>query len=193
MTLLRAAIIALPVTLIAMLVGVPMFILRISLDRASSLRMSYIVEGVLEGLLAVPWLVMGILIQAKLGAGLPFVALTAILVPRAIRVGWALGAEERLDGLSVAGMILRQGALFLAAATVIGAALGFLGLGVQPPTPDLGVIISESRSYVVRNPGLMVYPGIVLTAIVATWLIVAALLSRSGTQQRAVRWSHIMS
>ncbi len=42
------------------------------------------------------------------------------------------------------------------------AGLSFLGLGIQPPTPEWGVMISEARSVMRTNPMLMAYPGLAI-------------------------------
>ncbi len=42
-------------------------------------------------------------------------------------------------------------------------ALGFLGLGAQPPSPDWGVALSEGTAYIAQAPWLGIYPGIALT------------------------------
>ena len=80
------------------------------LDRARIPELVYGIEGVLEGMVAVPWLVIGILIQSNWGAGWPFLALAVILVPRALRVGWALGAGAPLQVVHLATVALRLGA-----------------------------------------------------------------------------------
>src|SRR3712207_8402747 len=43
---------------------------------------------------------------------------------------------------------------------------GFLGLGVQPPTPTLGNLIGEGRSYILLANWLVLYPGLVIGALV---------------------------
>jgi peptide/nickel transport system permease protein len=43
--------------------------------------------------------------------------------------------------------------------------LSFLGLGAQPPTPELGAMIGEARTYVLSAPWLMFFPGLVIVAI----------------------------
>lgn len=45
-------------------------------------------------------------------------------------------------------------------AILIGAMLSFVGLGVQPPTPEWGTLISDARNYMRANPSLAIYPGI---------------------------------
>ena len=42
------------------------------------------------------------------------------------------------------------------------AALGFLGIGVQPPAPEWGAMIAEARPYFSRAPWLAIMPGIYL-------------------------------
>lgn len=53
---------------------------------------------------------------------------------------------------------LRTGSLLLALA-----ALSFLGLGVQPPTPEWGAMLNEARESLADAPLLMVYPGVMIT------------------------------
>ena len=183
----------LPMSLLALLVGVPMVVARVVLDRANAPELVRGVEGVLEGLVAVPWLVIGILVQGNLGAGWPFVALTIMLVPRALRVGWALGAGERLQAIHVAYAALRLGALFLAAALAMSAALGFLGLGVPPPNAELGLMLAGGGQFITAAPWIVIFPGLVISLIAAAWLAVATLVSRSGPEYRAVGWVHTMS
>lgn len=40
--------------------------------------------------------------------------------------------------------------------------LSFLGLGVQPPTPDWGVMINDARQFIWTNPQLLMYPGLMI-------------------------------
>lgn len=47
------------------------------------------------------------------------------------------------------------------------AGLSFLGLGVQPPQAEWGVMLSDSKDYVFSNPGLLLYPGLALFIAVA--------------------------
>jgi peptide/nickel transport system permease protein len=43
------------------------------------------------------------------------------------------------------------------------AALSFLGLGIQPPTPEWGAMLNEGRNYLASAPELMLYPGLAIT------------------------------
>ncbi|MCE0494975.1 ABC transporter permease [Vibrio salinus] len=51
------------------------------------------------------------------------------------------------------------------------AGLSFLGLGVQPPTPEWGNMLSESREYLQSAPWLIVYPGIAIFIVVVVFNI----------------------
>jgi nickel transport system permease protein len=42
------------------------------------------------------------------------------------------------------------------------AGLSFLGLGIQPPTPEWGAMLNDGREYFRRIPALMVYPGLMI-------------------------------
>lgn len=62
------------------------------------------------------------------------------------------------------------------------AALGFLGLGVQPPTPEWGAMIAEARPYIGRAPGLALFPGLFLFALTCVCLAVARMQRRTAPQ-----------
>ncbi len=51
-------------------------------------------------------------------------------------------------------------------AILTGASLSFLGLGVQPPTPEWGVILADGRPYLRTAWWLMLFPGLMLTFVV---------------------------
>ncbi|MFC5847751.1 ABC transporter permease [Deinococcus petrolearius] len=58
--------------------------------------------------------------------------------------------------------LIVQGALSIATATIEVAALGFLGIGAQPPLPEWGTMISDSREYYIDAPWTMVFPGLAI-------------------------------
>lgn len=51
-------------------------------------------------------------------------------------------------------------------AILASAALGFLGMGVQPPTPEWGVMISEGKDFIRRAPYLITWPGVAIMLVV---------------------------
>ena len=57
-------------------------------------------------------------------------------------------------------------AMSIAGAILATAALGFLGLGVQPPTPEWGMMLNEGKDFLRRAPHMIMYPGIAIMLIV---------------------------
>ncbi len=139
---------------------------------------------------AFPALVLAIALAAVLGPSLWIVALVIALVnwvwvARAIHAqvlslarrdfveaAHALGAST---GRILFAHILPQlistilvfGTLGISSAVLLEAALSFLGVGVQPPTPSWGGIINESQTYFLNAPWLVAFPGfaILLTSL----------------------------
>ena len=46
------------------------------------------------------------------------------------------------------------------------AALGFLGLGVKPPTPEWGTMLGDAKTYILSLPYMIVFPGIAISITV---------------------------
>lgn len=61
--------------------------------------------------------------------------------------------------------------LGFSAAVLSAAALSFLGLGAQPPTPEWGLMLSTGRNYITRAPWLVVGPGIAIFVTVMAFNI----------------------
>ena len=61
---------------------------------------------------------------------------------------------------SIIPQVLIQGASFASIAIGTEALLSFLGLGVQPPAPSWGIMLSDARRYLFTAPYLSVFPGI---------------------------------
>jgi peptide/nickel transport system permease protein len=68
---------------------------------------------------------------------------------------------------NVSGTIIVQTTMTTAQLIMVAASLSFLGLGVQPPVPEWGALLSEAREFMRNAPYLMVFPGcaIALTAL----------------------------
>jgi peptide/nickel transport system permease protein len=49
------------------------------------------------------------------------------------------------------------------------AALGYLGLGVQPPTPEWGAILSDAQTYLIQEPLVLVAPGLVIALAIVSF------------------------
>jgi ABC-type dipeptide/oligopeptide/nickel transport system permease subunit len=58
-------------------------------------------------------------------------------------------------------------------AAILGeAALSFLGVGIQPPEPSLGLMISESQSQFSTAPWLLIFPGLAIVMTVLGFLLI---------------------
>ena len=72
----------------------------------------------------------------------------------------------------IAGPIIVQASIFAGAALLAETGLGYLGLGVQPPTPTWGGMVAEASAVIERQPWLLVPPGVVIAlAILAFGLL----------------------
>lgn len=144
-----------------------------------------IIMRFMDILLAFPHILLAIVIMAYLGPGLTnaMIAIGIIYIPRFARIVRASVLEEcekdyvtasRSVGASdwriifvailpncLAPLIV-QTSLGFASAILDAAALGFLGLGAQPPTPEWGAMIAMGRSHILRAWWVMTFPGIAI-------------------------------
>ena len=67
---------------------------------------------------------------------------------------------------NIISVLVVQATIQFALAILAEAALSFLGLGAQPPTPSWGRMLNETRSMIFINPWLAVYPGIAIAVSV---------------------------
>ncbi|PAV30463.1 peptide ABC transporter permease [Virgibacillus profundi] len=58
--------------------------------------------------------------------------------------------------------VIVQGTLAIATAILEAAALGFLGLGAQPPSPEWGKMLADSKDYLQSAPWTMIFPGLAI-------------------------------
>lgn len=56
------------------------------------------------------------------------------------------------------------------------AALGFLGLGAQPPTPEWGTMLADARPYIASEPWLVIFPGLCILIVVVAFNLVGDVL-----------------
>jgi peptide/nickel transport system permease protein len=63
---------------------------------------------------------------------------------------------------NLASVILVQASLSLSTAILVEASLSFLGIGTQPPTPSLGLMLAESRSYALISPWTSIFAGVAI-------------------------------
>lgn len=74
--------------------------------------------------------------------------------------GWSIIFRHILPNTLTPVIVLST--LGVASAIITGAALSFLGLGVKPPTPEWGSMLSEARNYLRLSPWTMTFPGLAI-------------------------------
>lgn len=79
---------------------------------------------------------------------------------------------------NVTPLILVQYVILFPLVLQIQAALGFLGLGVQPPTPDWGAILQQSKDYILLAPWMSAFPGLAILITAAALMLVGRALQR---------------
>ncbi|MDA2979809.1 MAG: ABC transporter permease [Actinomycetota bacterium] len=74
---------------------------------------------------------------------------------------------------NAAGPLVAQAVVIAALAVFLEAALSFLGLGVPPPEPSWGQMVSAGKSYLQSNPGYALFPGVAIAATILALDMVA--------------------
>lgn len=144
-----------------------------------------VIMRLMDVLLAFPSLLLAIAIVTVLGRGLQnaLLAIAIVSIPRYARVirGSVLSIKEqefvsasralgggdfhilfrRILPNAIPPLIV-QGTLGIASAILEAAALSFLGLGAQPPTPEWGTMLGSERNQVFTAPHLVFYPGLAI-------------------------------
>ena len=82
---------------------------------------------------------------------------------RGERAGYIIFREILPNVMPTLGV---EASIRLSYSILLVASLGFLGLGVQPPSPDWGLMISESRGFLVSAPGLALVPAAAIASLV---------------------------
>jgi peptide/nickel transport system permease protein len=148
-----------------------------------------IVMRVMDGMMAIPGILLAIALVSLSGASL-FTVLIAISVPdipRVVRmvrsVILSVRNESYVEAATVLGTpvpvlmwrhmlpstlapLIVQGTYIFASAILAEAALSFLGAGIPPEIPSWGNVMAESRVYFMMLPGLILYPGILVSLTV---------------------------
>lgn len=148
-------------------------------------RLDHLVMRGIDIVLSFPYILLAIVVVAYLGPSLQnaMLAIAVTYVPRFARIVRGSVLEEaekdyvtaaRALGASGARILFRailpnclgplivQTTLSFASAILDAAALSFLGLGAQPPTPEWGADIARSRALILRASWVMTFPGIAI-------------------------------
>lgn len=144
-----------------------------------------LIARLMDILLSLPSLLLAIVVAAILGPGLvnAAIAVSVVIVPHYARLTRASVMAERgreyvtaarLAGASdrrlmlvtilpnCAAPLIVQATLGFSTAILDAAALGFLGLGAQPPTPEWGTMLSSSLQFLQRAWWVVTFPGLAI-------------------------------
>jgi peptide/nickel transport system permease protein len=154
-----------------------------------------VIQRVNDVLLAFPTILLAIALVAFLGQGVHslVIAIAVSSMPvyvRLVRASVLQVASEdyvvaaRMLGLSewrimmkhilpnVIAPVIVQLSYHMGLAVLVASALGFLGLGVPPPTPEWGAMIGSGRIYLFSSPHIVFFPGLVISVTVIAFNMV---------------------
>jgi dipeptide transport system permease protein len=143
----------------------------------------------MDVILTLPSLLLAIVIVAILGPGLinAMLAVAIVVLPHYVRITRAAVISEisrdyvtaaRVSGAGTLRLMFRevlpncaaplivQASLGVSTAILDAAALGFLGLGAQPPSPEWGTMLADAREFVLRAWWVVTFPGLAILAAV---------------------------
>jgi dipeptide transport system permease protein len=177
---------------LSLLIGVAVVTLSIVSGTVLGLLAGYVrgvfevaVMRLMDIILTLPSLLLAIVIVAILGPGLvnAMLAVAIVVLPHYVRITRAaVIAEASRDYVTAARMggashlrlmfseilpnctapLIVQASLGISAAILDAAALGFLGLGAQPPSPEWGTMLADAREFVLRAWWVVTFPGLAI-------------------------------
>jgi peptide/nickel transport system permease protein len=148
-----------------------------------------VIMRVMDMMLAIPSILLAITLMAALGKGIDkaVIAIGLVSIPEYARIvrGAILSIKEndyiaaaRVVGNSDFRIIFRhvlpnalsviivRGTLGISSAVLDTAALGFLGMGVQPPQAEWGDMLGRARGFIFQAPWTLLFPGMAITSTV---------------------------
>jgi peptide/nickel transport system permease protein len=153
-------------------------------------KIDMIIMRILDMIMCIPFMLLALAIVAALGAGLVnvLIALMLAMVPFYTRVirsailnivdmdfieaARAGGTPNRYIILkhilpNAIGPVIVQATMSVGSMIISAAAMSFLGMGIQPPSPEWGSMLAEGKNYMLFAPHMVIVPGlaIVLTAL----------------------------
>ena len=143
-------------------------------------------------ILAVPSLLLALVIVAILGPGLEnaMIAVAVVYTPHFVRLTRASAIAElskdyvtasRIAGAGLPRLmfatvlpncmapLIVQATLSFSSAILDAAALGFLGMGAQPPTPEWGTMLADARDFISRAWWVVTFPGLAILITVLSF------------------------
>ena len=177
--------VALASVMLALAIGLPLGLLA---GYAEGL-IDHLIMRPLDVLMAFPAILLAIALMSVFGTGVGLVslALGIVYTPIVARVAraavLAVKTEVYVEGARAVGAtarhlvvrhilpncvtpVLVQTSVLMAIAILVEAALSFLGVGVRPPTPSLGLMLADGRGFMLQAPWIVVFPGVAIVAAV---------------------------
>lgn len=154
-------------------------------------RVDTLIMRLMDIVLAFPSLLLALVLVAVLGPSLinAMIAIAIVQQPHYVRLTRAAVMTEMTKDYVTAARVIGirslrlmfvtilpncmaplivQAALSFSTAILDAAALGFLGMGAQPPTPEWGTMLAEAREFILRAWWVVTFPGIaILTTVLA--------------------------
>ena len=148
-----------------------------------------LVVRLMDVILAIPSLLLALVVVAILGPGLvnAMIAVAIVYTPHFTRLVRASALTElskdyvtasRVAGAGLgrlmfdtvlpncAAPLIVQATLGFSSAVLDAAALGFLGMGAQPPTPEWGTMLADAREFILRAWWVVTFPGLAILVTV---------------------------
>ncbi|HEY6633024.1 MAG TPA: ABC transporter permease subunit [Rhizobiaceae bacterium] len=148
-----------------------------------------VIMRIMDIILAFPSLLLALVLVAVLGPGLTnaMIAIALVFQPHFVRLTRAAVMTEKNRDYVVAAKVAGAGPLRLMFKTILpncmaplivqatlsfsnaildAAALGFLGMGAQPPTPEWGTMLAEAREFILRAWWVVTLPGLAILVTV---------------------------
>lgn len=146
----------------------------------------------LDVIFAFPGVLLAVAVAAIMGPGMMNVmlAMSIVILPYVARIVYVetsavaqmeFIAAARVSGLSASGILFREvlpnvigsvivfGTTSMGGMMVLAAGLSFLGVGVQPPTADWGIMASDGRVVLSEAPWVSIIPGIGIVIVAVAW------------------------
>ncbi len=179
-------------TRLSLLIGLISVAISLSLGVVLGLVAGYVrglvettIMRLMDVMLALPSLLLAIAVVAILGPGLinAMYAIAIVLLPHYVRLARAAvigeAGKEYVASSRIAGAgplrlmfstilpncvapLIVQATLGFSSAILDAAALGFLGLGAQPPTPEWGSMLADALEFIQRASWVVTYPGLAI-------------------------------
>ena len=154
-----------------------------------------VIMRIMDVILAFPSLLLALVLVAILGPGLinAMIAISVVLQPHFVRLTRAAVLGEKGKDYVIAARVAGAGPIRLMTRTILpnclaplivqatlsfstaildAAALGFLGLGAQPPTPEWGTMLAEAREFILSAWWVVTFPGLaILVTVLAINLV----------------------